>query len=80
MWLVSMELAEKEIIPYILLDRKVISFSVNRRNQRSFLAEGNIDDFVDPEHLVKTISLFSPRPKSSEWWKFFYPIRANCPS
>lgn len=61
MWLFSMELAENEIIAYILLGRKVISFSVNRRNQTSFLAEGNIGDFLDPGHLVKTISLFSPR-------------------
>ncbi len=58
--LISMELVEDEIIAYLLFERKIVSYSVNSNNETSFLAEGNTCDFVDPEHMIKTISLFSP--------------------
>ncbi len=57
----SMELAEGEIIAYLLFDSKIVSYSVNSNNEKSFLAQGQTCDFVNPEHLIKTISLFSPK-------------------
>ncbi len=59
MRLLGMGLTKEEIIAHIIFESKIISISVNPRNEASFLAEGEIDSF-DHRALLQIISLSSP--------------------
>lgn len=60
MRLLAIKFAEDEILFHILIGAKVKTISLNQRNETTVLAEGSIREFNDPEHLITTLSLFSP--------------------